>query len=306
MQGEALDSICARFVAKDGSTILVEGNSSCRFENGRPTATRGVFHNVTERAVAQQELAEYAARLEKSNSDLQQFAYTASHDLKEPLRAVSGFCQLLARKYRGQLDEAGAEYVDHIVDGARRMQALLNGLLAYSRVQTAGKAFRQVDCNEVVAEALANLRVRIEENGAQIDCESLPCIRADAAQLVQLFQNLVGNAIKYRGERRPQIRIWAEAKDDEWVFAVRDNGIGIDDRQADRIFVIFQRLHARDEYPGTGMGLAICKRIAERHHGRIWVHSEPGRGSTFYFSIPISLLKTDEEEDETGANLPKR
>ena len=199
---------------------------------------------------------------------------------------VSSYVQLLARRYQGRLGTEADEYIHFAVDGATRMQALIQDLLAYSRVGTKGKAFEAVAAREPLDRALANLKQVIKESGASVTYNGLPAVRCDASQMVQLFQNLVGNAIKYRREAPPQIFIEARAKGEEWIFSVRDNGIGIDPQYFDRIFAIFQRLHGRGEYPGTGIGLAICKKIVERHSGRIWVESQLGAGSAFFFTIP--------------------
>lgn len=236
---------------------------------------------------ANERLKQYARQLERSNEELQQFAYVASHDLQEPLRTISGFAQLLARRYRGKIDDQADEFIDYIVDGVTRMEELINDLLAYSRVGTRGKPFQSIDSNRALQRAIANLHKAIEEVGAQVTYDTLPTVTADESQLIQLFQNLIGNAIKFRHpERIPSIHISARREGGEWVFSVADNGIGIDPRYFDRIFAIFQRLHTRDQYSGTGIGLAICKRIVQRHGGRIWLNSTPGEGTTFYFSIP--------------------
>jgi signal transduction histidine kinase len=244
---------------------------------------------INERVRAEKALAQLAQELARSNADLEHFAYAASHDLQEPLRMVSSYVQLLARRYQGALDADAHEFIAFAVDGAKRMQRLINDLLAYSRVGTRGKEFEPTDCAAVLQQALANLRVAITENAAVVTHGSLPTLRADDSQLVQLFQNLIGNAMKFRNENAPEIYISAEHIDDEshWLFSVRDNGIGIDPQYAERIFVIFQRLHTREEHPGTGIGLAICKKIVERHGGRIWVESEAGKGSAFYFTLPV-------------------
>lgn len=198
---------------------------------------------------------------------------------------VANFTQLLGDRYKNQVGEEGAEFIGFAVDGATRMQRLIEDLLTFSRVGTRGKSFEAADCNEVLGRAVANLRVAIEESGAFVGHDELPTVRADASQLTQLFQNLLGNAIKFRAGA-PQIQVAAMKRANEWVFSVKDNGIGIDPKFRERIFVIFQRLHGRGEYPGTGIGLAVCKKIVERHGGKIWVESELGRGATFFFTLP--------------------
>jgi len=232
------------------------------------------------------DLGRYTAELERSNQEWQQFAYVVSHDLQEPLRMVISYLQLLDRQYKGQLGTDADEFIEYAVGGASRMQTLIHDLLAYSRVSTRGKPLMPTDSEEILRQTLMNLKVAIEESGAKVSCDGLPTVMADATQLSQVFQNLIGNAIKFRGEESPVVHLEAARQEEGWVFSVRDNGIGIDPQYADRIFLIFQQLHTRGEYPGTGVGLAICKRIVERHGGRIWVESEVGRGSTFYFTVP--------------------
>ncbi|MBI5142177.1 MAG: hypothetical protein HZA20_08320 [Nitrospirae bacterium] len=224
--------------------------------------------------------------LERSNSELEQFAYIASHDLQEPLRMVSSYVQLIEREYGGKLGGEADEYIGFAVEGATRMQKMINDLLAYSRIETRGRPFEPTDCEEVLRTAIANLKVAIEESGALVSHDPLPTIKADGSQLVQLLQNLVGNSIKFRGNEPPRIHLAAVRRDGDWLFSVSDNGIGIDSRFRERIFLVFQRLHTRRKYPGTGIGLSICKRVVVRHGGEIWVESEPGKGSIFYFTIP--------------------
>ena len=207
------------------------------------------------------DLHKTTAELERSNRELEQFAYVASHDLQEPLRMVSSYAELLAQRYEGKLDADGDEFIGYAVDGARRMQALINDLLTYSRVSTRGKQFEPADCEAILERALANLQMACEESEAAVTHDPLPAVTADERQLVQVFQNLIGNAVKFRGDRRPEIHVGAARDDGAWRFSVRDNGIGIDRRHADRIFVMFQRLHGRQEYSGAGIGLAICKKI---------------------------------------------
>ena len=271
---------------KDGRVVDVEVDAHALHFRGR-RAVLGVIQDITERKRAEEKLKVTLADLERSNKELEQFAYVASHDLQEPLRMVSSYTQLLARRYQGQLDAEANEFIAYAVDGANRMQGLINDLLAYSRVGTRGKGFEPTDCTAVLDQALANLKAAMEKSGAVVTHDPLPTVMADNLQLVQLFQNLIGNAIKFHVEKPPRIHVSAEQKGNEWVFSVRDNGIGIDPQYAERIFIIFQRLHTREEYPGTGIGLAICKKIVERRGGRIWVESQLGKGSTFYFTIPI-------------------
>ncbi len=240
-----------------------------------------------ERVKAEEEIKRYTKELERSNKELQQFAYIASHDLQEPLRMVSNFLQLLERRYGPQLDENARDFIYYAVDGAIRMQALIHDLLEYSRVGTRGKPFEKINLNDVVSRAEHNLDLAIKENRATINYADLPTIYADGTQFVQIFQNLIGNAIKFHGDKPPQITISAVRNNGNCEIRVKDNGIGIDLQYKDKIFLIFQRLHTRDAYPGTGIGLAICKRIVERHGGTIWVDSKVGEGSTFHFSVPV-------------------
>ena len=245
-----------------------------------------IGRDITERKRAEEKLKHTLADLERSNRELEQFAYVASHDLQEPLRMVSSYTQLLAKRYEGRFDDKAKKYVRYAVDGAIRMQTLINDFLAYSRVGSRGRPPEPTDSHSVLGEAVRNLAALIEENRAVITNDDLPMVRADASQLALVFQNLVANAIKFRRQDLPRIHVSAQDQGREWVFAVQDNGIGIEPRHAERVFVLFQRLHTREEYPGTGIGLAVCKRIVERHGGKIWLASEPGNGSTFFFTIP--------------------
>jgi signal transduction histidine kinase len=231
-------------------------------------------------------LSKRTEELTRSNIELDRFASVVSHDLQEPLRMITAYVHLLQTQYAGKLDKDADEFIGFAVDGAKRMQTLINDLLAYSRLGTRGKEFAAVDCNMVLMRTLLNLKTSMDEGGARLTHDQLPTVVGDELQLGQLFQNLIGNAIKYHGPSPPEIHVGCERDGPVWRFAIRDNGIGIDPEYAERIFVIFQRLHTRQEYPGTGIGLAICKKIVERHRGKIWVESVPGKGSTFYFTLP--------------------
>src|SRR6185503_909592 len=238
-----------------------------------------------EARLAHDELQVKARELERSNEELQQFAYVASHDLQEPLRMVSSYTQLLGRRYGDRLDGDAREFMEFIVDGAARMKQLIEDLLTYSRVGTRGRELAPTSSGAALDKAMTNLRASQEASGAQVTHDAMPEVTADGTQLTQLFQNLIGNAMKFRGEEAPRIHVGVEGRDKVWVFTVRDNGIGLDPQYADRIFMMFQRLHNKAEYPGTGIGLAICKKIVERHGGHIWVESRPGEGATFGFTL---------------------
>jgi PAS domain S-box-containing protein len=243
---------------------------------------------IAERKRAESELAIRAQDLANSNAELEQFAYVASHDLQEPLRMITSFTQLMVSRYRGSLDTDADEFIEYIADGAKRMSRLINDLLEYSRVGTRGRPLSPTDCAAVFELACQNLRVAIEETDATVTSAPLPTVLGDETQLLQLFQNLIGNALKFRGKEPVRIHVGAERQNGKWLFRVFDNGIGIEPQYAERIFIIFQRLHSRGEYPGTGIGLAVCKKIVERHGGRIWVESEPGAGATFCFLLQAS------------------
>jgi signal transduction histidine kinase len=249
-------------------------------------ATHALAMESAHRSATERELANRAEELARSNAELEQFASVASHDLQEPLRMVASYTQLLARRYKGKLDADADEFIGFAVDGATRMQGLIQDLLSYSRVTTKGQSLQLTDARAACNAALENLQSSIKDSKAVVNVGPLPAVLADATQLTQLFQNLIGNAVKYRNQRRPEIQVAARPNGDEWVLSVKDNGIGIAPQYSDRIFQMFQRLHTREEYSGTGIGLAICRKIVERHGGRIWVESRPGNGSTFLFTIP--------------------
>jgi len=245
-----------------------------------------IARDITERQQAEDALIRQSQELARSNAELEQFASVASHDLQEPLRMVASYTQLLAKRYKGKLDADAEEFIRYAVDGATRMQRLIQDLLTFSRAGSRRIEPAPTDCEAVLDQALMSLKTAVEETGALITRDPLPTIKADALQLVQLFQNIIGNAIRYRTDDRPRIHTSADLENHEWVFSVHDNGIGIDPKYADRIFEVFERLHSEAEYPGTGIGLAICKKIVDRHEGRIWVESELGKGATFFFTIP--------------------
>lgn len=248
-------------------------------------ANKELTREVDTRRRAEVAMAEHARALARSNEELERFAYVASHDLQEPLRMVASYTQLLARRYRGRLDADADDFIAFAVDGVTRMKRLINDLLTYSRVGTRGMEFATVDCERVLGEVLGDLRLAIEESGAEVTHDVLPMVLGDDVQLIQLFQNLIGNAIKFRSEQTPRVHVSVARRDGEHVFSVSDNGIGIEPQYSERIFVVFQRLDTR--FPGTGIGLAICKKIVERHGGRIWAESEPGKGTIFHFTIPL-------------------
>jgi PAS domain S-box-containing protein len=275
-----------RVLCKSGRYTTGEFIGAPHIKDGKVIEVIGFAREITDRKKAEEALKEKTEELARSNRELEAFAYVASHDLQEPLRMVTNFVQLLAKRYKGKLDSNADDFINFAVDGTMRMWNLINDLLAYSRVGTRAHPFEPINCETILQEALDNLKVTMEESGAVVTHDSLPTVMADSSQLGQLFQNLIGNAIKFRGNERPRIHVSANRNGHGWTFSVRDNGIGIAPEYTERIFIIFQRLHGRQQYPGTGIGLAICKKIVERHGGRIWVESTPEKGATFYFTLP--------------------
>lgn len=274
------------FTRKDGSRVQVEINLS-HLQYGGDTYMFGVARDITERKEVEACLRNHAEELARSNRELEQFAYISSHDLKEPLRMVTVYVQMLQNHMAGRMDEQAQEYLGYAVQGSQRMLALINDLLAYSRVGKELRPFEEVSCEDSVDAAIFNLKTALEESKGEVIVDPLPHVQGSSSQLAQLFQNLIANAVKFRGTEPPLIRISASAVDGRWVFRVKDNGIGIAERYLSRIFVIFQRLHTIQKYPGTGIGLSICKKIVEHHGGTIWVESKLGEGSTFCFSLPM-------------------
>jgi len=288
-EGE-LDSVRfeKRYLKKGGSIVWADlAVAVARDAHGHPQYEVALFDDITARKAAEAALREAHEELKRSNSELEQFAYVASHDLQEPLRMVSSYTQLLMRRYGDKLDGDAKEFTAFIVDGATRMKQLIEDLLAYSRVGTRDRNFKPVDAESSLKRALTNLRAAIQGSGATLTQDKLPTIHCDEAQLAQLFQNLIGNALKFRKpDAAPAVHVGAADRGAEWEFTVRDNGIGIEPQYFERIFMVFQRLHDKGEYPGTGIGLAIVKKVVERHGGRIWVQSQPGAGTTFHFTMP--------------------
>jgi light-regulated signal transduction histidine kinase (bacteriophytochrome) len=236
-----------------------------------------------------QKLDQQTCALLRSNAELEQFAYVASHDLQEPLRMITGYTQLLAKRYGDRLGQDAGEYIGFMVDGAKRMRQLIQDILTYSRAGRGDRPFAATDFDQVLRQSLVTLQLAIEESGALVTHDELPTIDCDPGQMAQLMQNLLGNAIKYRDGRAPEIHVSCRRREADWLFGVKDNGIGIEPQYAERVFIIFQRLHTREEYDGTGIGLAVCKKIVERHGGKIWLESTPGQGSTFFFTLPLQF-----------------
>lgn len=276
-----------RCVAADGRIVTLENHLTVNLdEQGKPETAYGVMMDITERNRVEESLAQYAEELKRSNRELEQFAYVASHDLQEPLRMVTSYLQLIEQRYVDKLDADGREFINFAVSGAGRMKMLIGDLLTYSRVQRDQNGYERVRLQAVLNRALNSLALTIEETGAKVTHDPLPEVMANEAQMFQLFQNLLSNALKFHGKRPPEIHIGVELLKREWQFCIHDNGIGIEPAFLERIFVIFQRLHPKEAYPGTGIGLAICKKVVENHGGRIWAESQPGEGTTFYFTIP--------------------
>jgi PAS domain S-box-containing protein len=282
--GRTTEPIEAIFVTKSGEELILEGSISCKFSAESLVYTSGIFKNVTRRKEMETELNNKATELTRSNNELEQFAYVASHDLQEPLRMINSYIQLLASRYKDHLDQDANDFINFAVDGSNRMRTLIQSLLEYSRVNRI-KPFEWVNAGDILQDVLTDLENTLLETGVQIHYGQLPVIFADSVLIGQLLQNLISNAIKFRNTSSPEIHISGEKKDNHFLFSVRDNGIGIQKPYFDKIFVIFQRLNGMEKYPGTGIGLAICKKIVERHGGNIWVESEYGKGSVFYFTL---------------------
>ncbi len=280
-------TVAFRALHKDGRYMSLEAHVTVIPDSVNGRRVRGVMMDISERQRFAQVQERYAQMLRRSNEELQQFAYIASHDLQEPLRMVTSYLQLLERRYGTQLETDAREFISFAVDGAARMRELITALLDYSRVEGSEKQFEEIAAESALNTALSNMTLKIEDSGAVITHDPLPNIKADPVQITQLFQNLISNALKFHGDNPPRIHIGVTRVDTEWQFSVSDNGIGIPPEAINRIFVIFQRLHSRDSYPGSGIGLAICKKVVERHGGRIWVESSPGQGATFYFTLPV-------------------
>jgi PAS domain S-box-containing protein len=281
-----------RYIRKDGAVVWVSlGVALVRSGGGAPQYEIAMFDDITERKQAEAALREAHEELKRSNSELEQFAYVASHDLQEPLRMVASYTQLLGRRYHDRLDADAREFMGYVVDGAARMKQLIEDLLAYSRVGTKSRDFKAVELDKPLARALANLRAAIGDSGATVTSDPLPVLPVDEGQLAQVFQNLVGNALKFRSSAAPRVHVSSLEKGDEWEIAVRDNGIGIEPQYFERIFMVFQRLHNKGDYPGTGIGLAIVKKVVERHGGRVRVQSQPGEGSAFIITLPKQRME---------------
>jgi PAS domain S-box-containing protein len=289
----------------DGTTFPLELSTS-ETQLGERRICTAIVRDISQRKAAERELSVRMHELARSNVELEQFAYVASHDLKEPLRAVSSFTDLLARRYADRLDATAREFISYITAGAAQMHRLIDDLMAYSRTGTQRVVQEITDGATLVERALMALKPATEETAAVVSYDPLPTVVGDPHQLIRVFENLIGNAIKYHSHESPRVHISAQRSGEDWVFCVRDNGIGFAPKHAERIFVMFQRLHTRDEYPGTGIGLAICKKIVERHGGRIWAESEPGRGSRFFFTVAAATRVEGERCARKEAELRGR
>ncbi len=310
-RGEHIDHYETVRCRKDGTLINTSLTVSPMQEvTGAIIGASTIARDITERKKNEEELRIYrehledlvkerTIELERSNKELEQFAYIASHDLQEPLRMVVSYIQLIEKRFKDSFNAEAREFMWFAVDGAKRMQQLINDLLTYSRVTTRGKPLTRVSCETVLENALRNLAVAVEECHGAVTHDALPDVFGDDTQLAQLFQNLIGNGLKFHGDNPPAVHVSCAREGNAWVFSVRDNGIGIDPQYNETIFLIFRRLHGRDEYPGTGIGLAVCKKVVERHGGRIWVESALKKGSTFYFTLPASADKTEVHHGHT-------
>jgi signal transduction histidine kinase len=286
-QGESVFDEIVDIDRSDGKRGTIKISSApIRNDSGQITGSVTVVMDITAQTAVENELAEKAEGLVRSNRELQQFAYVASHDLKEPLRMVTTYVQMLDRRYGDKLDGEAKEFIGFAVEGSERMYALVEDLLTYSRVETSVMPFSKVAMDQVMSVALKDLSEMIESSGASVTAEGLPEVNADFRQMVQLMENLIANAIKFRKGEPPTVYVSSKLADGEWILSLKDNGIGIDEEYSDKVFQMFQRLHQRETFPGTGIGLAICKKVVERHGGRIWFESEPVGGTTFFFSIP--------------------
>jgi PAS domain S-box-containing protein len=315
-QGRGLQNFEILCLKKNGKPFFASLTlSPMKDPDGEVRLISSIVRDVSEHKMSEAKLQILAGELEQRNQELQQFAYVASHDLREPLRTMASYTQLLARRYKDRLDADANDFIGYVVNAAARMQALIDDLLTYSRLGRQTKPPVLTDFEAVLHEVVENLSTTIGESGAVVTHDPLPTLSAEAIEMTQLYQNLIANALKFHGKDPPRVHISAQERqrprdgnlggpnsqpETEWVFSVRDNGIGIDPKNAGRIFMIFQRLHTQEEYPGTGIGLAICKKIVEHNGGRIWVESEPGKGTTFYFTIPKQKGNSDEQELLTG------
>ena len=293
---DVIQRVDTSVVTKDGRHVAVSLSGSVMHdEDGEIQGMVCIAQDITERKQTQEILERQTQELARSNSELEQFAWVASHDLQEPLRMVASYTQLLSKRYKGKLDADADEFIAFAVDGATRMRRLINALLELSRVGTRGKDFEATDCEAIYDRTLVNLQGLVEESDAVVTHDRLPTVLGDGTQLGQLFQNLIANAIKFRGDEQLTVHVGAEQRNGHWEFCVSDNGIGIDPEYAERIFVVFQRLHGKGDRPGTGIGLSICKKIVELHGGRIWVKSQPDEGAAFYFTLPLNEEKSSHE-----------